>query len=239
VISIMEVLERCKKNAQEISLGADVLAAQETARRERADADRRESLRKRSLIPPRFAGKTLEQLAADGENSDAISAAKAVVVGGFEASLGLYGGDVGAGKTTIGAAILNAAIDALSPARMLTVVTLVDALHEASKYGSDEDVTQIVGEFARTPVLMLDDLGREPVTRRSLSWLYELLNRRWNECKPLIVTTNLGFEGLLQRYTDACVRAGEPESTADAIIDRLRGIVPLDAWHPVSGRSRR
>ena len=215
------------------------IEAEHQARIDRERADRRRYLRKRSMVPDRFRTTDLDRLERTDGNAKALDAAMRVRAGLFSQSIALYGGDVGSGKTAIAAALVNAANDSLVAARMLTIVTLVDQMHEASKFGSDEDVTQIVADFGRTPVLLLDDLGREPVTRRSIPWLYELLNRRWNANRPLILTTNLSFDGLVDRYAEICARAGEPESTAEAIVDRLRGLVPLSSWFEVSGASRR
>ena len=240
--TISEIVARARQNAGVGTLDLHEFEAQEVAEaRHRAEVHARRvaGFHDRSGVPARFGSVAIDALSIDRGNETAVHAAAKIIADGCRDSAAFFGTGVGAGKTSIAAAIINGALEQLIPAKMLTVVTLVDRMHEASKYGSAEDVTEIVQEFASAPVLLLDDLGREPVTRRSLSWLYELLNRRWNAVLPLLITTNLSFEDLLFRYVDACKRADEPQSTAEAIVDRLRGMIPLPQWYEVRGKSRR
>jgi DNA replication protein DnaC len=240
--TISDIVARARKNASSGPVDQSEFEGHEAAEaRHRADIHVRRvtGFRERSGVPARFETAAIADLTIDRGNETAIHSAAKIIADGCRDSAAFFGTGVGAGKTSIAAAIVNGALEQLIPAKMLTVVTLVDRMHEASKYGSAEDVTEIVQEFASAPVLLLDDLGREPVTRRSLSWLYELLNRRWNAVLPLLVTTNLSFEDLLFRYIDACKRADEPQSTAEAIVDRLRGMIPLPQWYEVRGKSRR
>ncbi len=78
----------------------------------------------------------------------------------------------------------------------------------------------------------------EPLTRRTLPWLYELLNQRWLNRRPILLPTNYTFEALTARYVDAAQRANEDVSLAEAIVDRLSELAPLP-WIPMQGRSRR
>jgi DNA replication protein DnaC len=238
--SITDLVARARQNASYGGEESPIEAADLMARqRSEVRARRVAGLCERSGVPARFADVTIDKLDIDRGNETAVHVAASIIAGGCRSSAAFFGTGVGAGKTSIAATIVNGALEQLIPAKMLTVVTLVDRMHDASKFGSAEDVTEIVQEFATVPVLLLDDLGREPVTRRSISWLYELLNRRWNAVLPLIITTNLSFENLLFRYVDACKRADEPDSTAEAIVDRLRGMIPLSQWYEVRGKSRR
>lgn len=235
--SLTEAVARFRKHAESHWTPDKQRSHDDALERQRRESVER--LRRQSGVPERFANVRLCELDYRKPNAPAIDAAAALIDGGFKSSLGLYG-DVGPGKTTIAAAVVNAACEELVPARMLTVVTLFDQLHAASKYGSDSDVSELVAEFASVPVLLLDDLGREPMqSRQYLAWLYELLNRRWNACKPMLVTSNYTIDGLTERYATYCQRIGESDSTAFSIVDRLCGIVPSSCWIELRGKSRR
>ncbi len=203
----------------------------------RADAQRCADLRRAAGILDRFAAVRFLDLDRDDDNSAAIDAAAAVIDSGFTLGLGLRGG-VGVGKTTICCAVANAALDAGISAKFCSVAGLMDTLNSASRFSSQDDVSDLIAEYARVRVLVLDDLGREPLTRRTLPWLYELLNQRWLNRRPILLPTNYTFEALTARYVDAAQRANEDVSLAEAIVDRLSELAPLP-WIPMQGRSRR
>lgn len=203
----------------------------------RADAQRCADLRRAAGIADRFATVRFLDLDRDKGNAEAMAAAAEVIDGGFTTGLGLRGG-VGVGKTTICCALANAALDSGISAKFVSVAGLMDTLNSASRFSSNDDVSDLIAEYARVRVLVLDDLGREPLTRRTLPWLYELLNQRWLNQRPILLPTNYSFEALTARYVDAAQRANEDVSLAEAIVDRLSELAPLP-WIHMQGRSRR
>jgi len=76
--------------------------------------------------------------------------------------------------------------------------------------------------YAESPILVLDDLGREPRDRRGQ--VEELLIGRWGDGLPTLVTTNLSMEELAEGY-DGRVADRLAELAAEVIetSDRLRG----------------
>jgi len=240
---MLDIQRRAAENAQ---LEPDRIAEIEAAERQRAQeqlADRRRRMRDASGIPPRFATAKLEQIEINAGNEHAVHAAARVVASDFQESLALYGNEPGAavgnGKTLIAAAILNAAIDACVPAKFLRASSMFDALHQASKYQSDGDVIEILQELATVRVLVIDDLGRESLTQRTIPWLHDLFDRRLCELRGLVVTSNLDLLQLHEHYAEICEARSEPRSTADGIVDRLRGMIPKERWVKVTGRSQR
>jgi DNA replication protein DnaC len=216
----------------------------EALRVQREREQRRSRLRLSSGVPKMFEAAAIERVDVVPGNSDGVHAAAFVVEQSFKASLALHGSDsergqVGNSKTTLACAIVNAATELLIPAKFTRACSLFDDFLEASKYSSDESVVEIQQHLSRINVLVIDDLGRERLNKLTLPWLYELLDRRWAECRPLIVTTNLSFDQLYERYAAACKASGEPDSTANGIVDRLRGLIPIDRWVQVTGQSRR
>ncbi len=237
--SMAEIAKRLAEFGRATNPRAAQIEAEERLKAERERADRRKQLRRTSGVSVRFAGATIDAVTMTDGNADAVHATASVIAQNFRPSLALYGGDVGDGKTHLVSALVNAAVEQCVRARLLRAVSIFESMHKASKYGSDEDVPEILSDLAVVPVLVLDDLGREALTKRTMPWLYELLDRRWNECRPLIVTTNFSFEQLHDHYARACSNAALSENMADGLVDRLRGMIPLDRWVEVSGRSQR
>ena len=58
-------------------------------------------------------------------------------------------------------------------------------------YDNHEDTDEIIDKYKKTQLLILDDLGAERETDWALEQLYEIIDYRYNELLPLIVTTNL------------------------------------------------
>lgn len=65
-----------------------------------------------------------------------------------------------------------------------------------------------------TPILIIDDLGKEVQSDRWESALIEILDARTSARRPVIITTNYVGDKLVQRYRD--------RSTGEAIVRRLR-----------------
>lgn len=98
-------------------------------------------------------------------------------------------GPTGTGKT-------HAALGAVREAHgrglyvaFLPVVELLDLLRP----GGPEDALERLMHVDR---LVLDDLGAEKASDWTAERLYALINRRWLEERPTVVTTNLGLEEL-------------------------------------------
>lgn len=204
--------------------------------------DRIERLRREARIPARFANASITSLLSASPRAMQFATRAIAAVREQRCDsvrIGLHGSAVGVGKTHLAAAIVSAAVEAGVAARFATASSLVDELHDASRYSSAGGVGEMMGDLTRVPVLAIDDLGRESVTRRSLPWLNELLNRRWAEGRGLIVTSNYGFAALAQRYAAHAEKCGEDAAFSNALTDRLRGLVPIGNWVEMTGASRR
>lgn len=93
-------------------------------------------------------------------------------------------GPTGTGKTRAACAAVRRAVwDALEVV-FLSVPELLDQLRP----GGPADAWEAYTECDR---LVVDDLGAERPTDWTSERLYALVNRRWNDCRPLVATTNL------------------------------------------------
>ena len=98
-------------------------------------------------------------------------------------------GPSGSGKTHLAAGIANARIDAGEPALFLVVPDLLDRLRAAYGPGADEPRFDVVFEHVRSEhLLVLDDLDAVAPTGWAREKLFQLLNARYNDALPTVVT---------------------------------------------------
>ncbi|MEX0788934.1 MAG: ATP-binding protein [Anaerolineales bacterium] len=119
----------------------------------------------------------------------------------------LLQGDFGCGKTHLAAAIANAAVMQGVPSLFLTVPDLLDALRfafDAEEVTFEERFEQIRG----APLLVLDDFGTQHATEWAREKLFQILNHRYINRLPLVITTNLALEELEGRVRS---RLSDPE----------------------------
>ena len=132
------------------------------------------------LVPPRFAAATVDQLGGD-------VADLAAEWDGTRNVLLL--GAVGVGKTF---AAIAMAREAYLDGRDVTIWPVVELL-EQLRPGGREGVAAAV---QTVDVLVLDDLGAQRPTEWTAEQLYAVVNRRWLEQLPTIVTANLTADDL-------------------------------------------
>lgn len=170
----------------------------------------RAEMRKASGIPKKYQSARLEDIAPVNGQGNAYEEACAFV-GRFDENRhtnGIYFvGGVGCGKTYLSAAIASAVIDnwrihaweaervadgnpvRTFPVRFTSTVDLFGRLKSTyAQGGSAEDIT---AEYKTVPLLVLDDLGAEKPTDWTRERLFEIIDHRYNEELPLIITTNL------------------------------------------------
>lgn len=106
-------------------------------------------------------------------------------------------GATGRGKTTAACAMLSAHLQN----GLGSFTTMNDLLHRVrGAYSSGENSEEVFGIYRGTPLLVLDDLGKENVSADSITRLFELLDARINNKRPTIVTTQFQNNELLKRY---------------------------------------
>ncbi len=117
----------------------------------------------------------------------------------------LWGG-VGTGKSYFAGCIANALMEQEVAVRMTNFALILNDL-TASFEGRNEYITRL----CRAPLLILDDFGMERGTEYGLEQVYNVIDSRYRNRRPLIVTTNLSLQDLQH-----------PQDTARArIYDRL------------------
>ena len=131
---------------------------------------------------------------------------------------GLYiEGTNGTGKTHLAAAI---ALQLLNEGIPVICKTSSDMFTDIKKAydGGDMSEAQILDIYKSADLLIIDDLGKEQCSDWSMTTLYSIVNDRYEDMKPIIVTTNYGAEDLIRVLTPRGYDSGK----IVAIISRLR-----------------
>jgi DNA replication protein DnaC len=141
----------------------------------------------------------------------------------------LIQGAVGCGKTHLAAAIANYVVNLGVPTLFITVPDLLDALRFAY---NDPEATfeERFEEIRRAPLLILDDFGTQNATAWAQEKLFQILNFRYINRLPLVVTTNLELEEIEERIRS---RLQDPELVTHAHILATDYRNPIDeVGHP-------
>ncbi|MCI0888994.1 MAG: ATP-binding protein [Chloroflexi bacterium] len=169
-------------------------------RRERGAADRLERLRRFSNMGS-LAKVSLEAITAAGPSAEARAR--------FEAALDaarayaddprgcfmLVGGS-GTGKTHLAAGMANRLMERGEAVFFTFVPDLLD--HLRATYGPDAEVSydELFEQVKTVPVLVLDDLGRHSTTPWAEEKVYQVLNHRYLNDLPTIVTSSIALDRL-------------------------------------------
>lgn len=107
-------------------------------------------------------------------------------------SMIIYGG-VGSGKTHLAAAIANVMIDRGIPALFGTFSEHLEHIREEFDHTGEK---KYFAMMKSTPMLVLDDLGKERRTEWTQHILFDVVNYRYEHLLPMVVTTNMDFDAL-------------------------------------------
>jgi len=116
-------------------------------------------------------------------------------------------GGYGSGKTHLAAAIANYAVGMGVPTLFLTVPDLLDALR-FSYDSEDTSFEERFDEIRSAPLLVLDDFGTQNATGWAQEKLFQIVNYRYINRLPLVVTTNLALDEIEARIRS---RLADPE----------------------------
>jgi len=107
-------------------------------------------------------------------------------------SLLIFGG-YGTGKTHLAAAIANALIDRSIPVLFGTYSDHLEHIREEFDRNAER---RYLSMMKNTPMLVLDDVGKEKQTDWSNQIMFDVVNFRYEHKLPFILTTNMSEEGL-------------------------------------------
>src|ERR1017187_8390799 len=118
-------------------------------------------------------------------------------------------GDSGTGKTHLAIAL---AICACHQGRRVRFTTLAGLANELQEADSRRELGRVVGRYARTELVVLDELGYLALPDGAAELVFQVLSER-HERGSLIITTNLPFGEWTKVFPDPRL--------AKAVVDRL------------------
>lgn len=160
------------------------------------------ALSRGSGVPKRFNNATFKNY-NQADNNMALTKSRNFVED-FPNTKGLLlTGPVGTGKTHLACAIANELIEKLYSVYFGNVVNIMSFIK--STYSKDSDITEdeaINIMTDKVDLFIIDDLGKENETSYTSSMLYQLINRAYENAKPIIITTNENSIELARKLGD-------------------------------------
>jgi DNA replication protein DnaC len=141
----------------------------------------------------------------------------------------LLSGEYGSGKTHLAAAVANAVVDLGFPTLFLTVPDLLDWLR-FSYDSSETSFEERFDEIRNIRLLVLDDLGTQNATPWAQEKLFQIINHRYVNRLPTVVTTNVDLQSIDGRISSRL--------KDDKLVQKIRITAPdyrqptTDSTHP-------
>lgn len=172
-------------------------------------------------LPRRYFGKTFSDYEITEQNREAVGVAKWFLMKPADSNtqgVGIYyHGMTGSGKTFLAALIAKTYINQLKSVIFGDVPSLLERVKKTFDNPRQEQ-PDVLGQYQRCDLLVLDDLGVGKITEWNVGVIYQLVNERYNQNRPVIVTSNYDLEELQKRLSTG------DEWSAQRIISRLREI---------------
>lgn len=128
-------------------------------------------------------------------------------------------GGVGVGKTLLASALLHELIQRRQLAGVFVGSSeLLEALRRTYDAASRVSTSELTDLVKQAEFLALDDLGVERPTEWVLERLYQIVNYRYEHLLPILITSNLDWEGLEGRVGERIV-SRLMETTAAVLLE--------------------
>lgn len=161
-----------------------------------------------AAIPPRFLSKTLSTFRTDTpEQVEALKACREYVANWGQAQQQgrciLLLGKPGTGKTHLAVGIAHEILAMGKTAIYTRVSGICQAVKET--YASRERTEkQVYQEFAAPDLLVIDEVGRQHGSEAERMMLFEVVNRRYETCKPMVIVSNMDPRAFAEFLGAAC-----------------------------------
>lgn len=154
----------------------------------------------------------------------------------LEEGYGIYiYGDSGTGKTHLTACMVNELVKQQRPVLFTNFFEISQIIRSTFNKNSKTSEIDMIEKIANIDFLFIDDLGTEKVTKNGEdNWLqekiFEILNKRYNNKKPTIFTSNYSLEELVNNR-------GIMEKSVDRILEMSTLILKIEGTsHRIKNR---
>ncbi len=115
----------------------------------------------------------------------------------------VFMGETGCGKTHLAAAIVNYRYEIGKPALFVVVPDFLDHLRSAFSPDSKISYDQLFESVKTAPLLVLDDFGEQSSNSWVKEKLYQLINFRYNNRLPTVITTRYSLDEIMEKVDDS------------------------------------
>ena len=198
------------------NLDSDQKKAAEYARiqEERRAAKAIQELHRKSDVPLRYSGQSLEDFEANTDAKKAVLMRVKEYCRNFldtvlDGRCMILVGTPGTGKTHLAAAAMREVIEQNNSARYTTVSDFSRAIRATFHRSAEKTDGEVLEEYVDPCLLVLDEVGSSSGSDHEKQALFDLINRRYNAMRPTMILSNLSAPEL-------------SEYLGDRIMDRLR-----------------
>lgn len=124
-------------------------------------------------------------------------------------------GESGIGKTHLAAAIANKLIENDKIVLMGRLTTLLDMIKETFRDNTKSE-NELIELYSNVDMIIIDDLGTEKISSWALEKLYTIIQNRFENGLPIIITTRFDKKGLISRFSYS-----NDQDLIDATISKL------------------
>jgi DNA replication protein DnaC len=148
-----------------------------------------------AVIPKRFAGVSFDRPPVTEIDPRVVFQVRTYVRNidtNLEKGRGLwFMGTVGTGKTTLAMLVSKAALDAGRSVAIYSLPRLLAEIRTTFEDKSEDSYVAFLDRLAGVELLHVDDLGAEKTSPWVLEQLYAIVNRRYEDERAMVVTTNI------------------------------------------------
>ena len=173
-----------------------------------AQVDRIDNMLGRAAIPKRFLDRTFETYEAKTEaQAKAFRSCKRYAESWKDnqgASL-IMCGRPGTGKTHLAVSIARHVMNEGGAVLFARMIDLARSVKETYRKDSEKTERQVIKQYADVDLLILDEIGHQHGSDNERMVLFDVINARYEECKPTILITNLDLNEMRGFLDDRAV----------------------------------
>lgn len=150
-----------------------------------------------SGVPERYQEATLKGWVTEGDKQAALKPKLIAWAGSLEVTGGtseVWIGPAGTGKTHLACGMLMDRYQDCKDGLYITAKGYTDKIKNSYRDTSRETSTDILDRYGSTPILVIDEVGRQFDAKSEELYFFELVNERYNRRRPTLFLSNLSDE---------------------------------------------